>query len=100
MFKKRKLKWFIFFISICLILTACTETKLLERISIVTLIGYDKEEDLLSATAVVRQINPEFQSNIEIHSETAATSKESKLKVDLEIAKNRNRSVEGRFVWR
>lgn len=87
MFKKRKLKWFIFFISICLILTACTETKLLERISIVTLIGYDKEEDLLSATAVVRQINPEFQSNIEIHSETAATSKESKLKVDLEIAK-------------
>lgn len=87
MFKKRKLKWFILFISICLILTACTETKLLERISIVTLIGYDKEEDLLSATAVVRQINPEFQSNIEIHSETAATSKESKLKVDLETAK-------------
>lgn len=87
MFKKRKLKWFILFISICLILTACTETKLLERISIVTLIGYDKEEDLLSTTAVVRQINPEFQSNIEIHSETAATSKESKLKVDLEIAK-------------
>lgn len=88
MFKKnRYTKCFLLFISTCLILAACAETKILERISLTTLIGYDIEEDLVSATAVVRQINPEFQSNIEIHSAVDETSKGSRLKVDLEIAK-------------
>lgn len=83
----KKKKWFLLFVIACLILTACTEYRVLERISLVTLIGYDVEDGDLTATSVVRQINPEFESSIEIHSETAETSKGTRVKTDLQSAK-------------
>lgn len=89
MFKKKMkyTKRFLFITTVCLILTACAETKILERISLVTLIGYDKEEEKLSTTAVVRQISPDFENKVEIHSEIAETSKGARFKINLDAAK-------------
>ncbi|WP_225230270.1 Ger(x)C family spore germination protein [Ureibacillus galli] len=81
------MKGLLLFVTAGLFLAACTEYRLLERISLVTLIGYDIEDDQIDATTVVRQINPEFESSVEIHSETAKTSKGTRVKADLKTAK-------------
>lgn len=71
----------------CMLIMGCAESKILERIGLVTLIGYDLEDDKPSATSVIRQINPEFESKVEIQSESEATSKGSRTKVDMKTAK-------------
>lgn len=69
-------------------LVACAEQKILERVSLVTLIGYDLgEEDQLTATSIIRQINPELESKVETHSETGITSKGIRVKTDLRTSK-------------
>lgn len=47
---------------------------------------YQIEEDQVSTTVVVRQINPEFYSRIGIHSETDETSKGIRVKADFKTA--------------
>lgn len=71
-----------------IVLGGCAEEKILERISLTTLLGYDiEEEDNLSVTAVIRQINPELESKIELQSATASTSKGARSKMDLKTSK-------------
>lgn len=72
----RKVKSLIFLLLILLSLTGCAEQKLLESMGLTILIGYDMgEKSSLLTTAVVRQVNPEFESNIEIISAENETSK-------------------------
>lgn len=74
-------------LSISLVI-GCADQKILERIGIVTLIGYDfAQEDKITTTAAIRQVNPDYQSTVEIHSETEATSKGARLKINLETSK-------------
>lgn len=50
---------------ITLLIGGCTEPKLLEKIGLVTLNGYDLDEDgKIVTTAVIRQVDPEFQSMV------------------------------------
>lgn len=50
---------------ITLLIGGCAEQKLLEKIGLITLVGYELEEDgKVSTTAVIRQVDPEFQSMV------------------------------------
>jgi len=69
----------IFYLMIPLLLVSlvgCAETRYLEQVSLITLIGYDvgKEEEV-SSTAVIRQVNPEFQSNVVVITDENKTSR-------------------------
>ncbi|HWK22813.1 MAG TPA: Ger(x)C family spore germination protein [Ureibacillus sp.] len=83
----KKEKLFIVLLS-CILLMGCADQKILERIGLVTLIGYDvEEEEKISATVVIRQINPEFQSKVEVQTETENTSKGTRISIDRKTAK-------------
>lgn len=85
----KKLK-VLFLILVSLTLFAgCAEPKILERLSLTTLIGYDvgDEENKISSTVVIRQINPEFQSNVETISATASTTKGTREKISMQVSK-------------
>lgn len=70
------------------VLIGCADQKILERIALVTLLGYDLgDEDKITATSVIRQVNPEFQSTVETHSDTEATSKGTRQQINLETSK-------------
>ena len=77
------------YISILLIvlvisLVGCTESKILERISLVTLIGYDfGKEEIVEATAVVRQVGTELESKVSIITAENETSGGTRAKVNL-----------------
>lgn len=66
----------------------CAEPKLLEQIGITTLLGYDlgKEKKLLT-TAVIRQVDPDFQSNVEIVSAENRTSKGTRTEINRKTSK-------------
>ncbi|MFJ7407609.1 MULTISPECIES: Ger(x)C family spore germination protein [unclassified Lysinibacillus] len=76
------------FITTIMILVGCTEQQILERTSLTTLIGYDlAEDDQITATGAIRQINPDLESNVEIQSATERTSKGARLKIELKTSK-------------
>lgn len=67
-----------------IVLAGCAEQKILENISLTTLVGYElTDENELSATAVIRQINQDMESRVEVQSATAETSKWTRTKIDL-----------------
>lgn len=70
------------------ILTGCVETNILDRVGLVTLVGYDigKEEEM-STTSAVREVNPEFQSNVEIVTTENSTSKGNRMKTNRKLSK-------------
>ncbi|MER1988885.1 MAG: Ger(x)C family spore germination protein [Solibacillus isronensis] len=71
-----------------ILLVGCAEQKILERISLTTLVGFDlADEDKLAATAVIRQINPDLESKIELQTATALTSRGARSKIDLKTSK-------------
>lgn len=80
----------IMLIACTIVLAGCAEQKILERISLVTLVGFDlaDEEDKLTASAVIRQINPDLESKIELQTATALTSKGARAKIDLKTSKS------------
>ena len=50
-----------------LFLYGCAQTNILDKVGLTTLVGYDVgTEDKIKTTAVIREVNPEFQSNVEI----------------------------------
>ena len=66
----------------------CTEQHILERTSLTTLVGYDFAEDnQITITTAIRQINPDLESNVEIQSATESTNRGARLKVDLKTSK-------------
>ncbi|MEL3961196.1 Ger(x)C family spore germination protein [Lysinibacillus endophyticus] len=79
----------VIFLLICTILiTGCAEPRILERISITTLLGYDiAENNKVTATLTVRQVSPDDKSSIETQSNTEDTSFGTRIKVDLQTAK-------------
>lgn len=71
-----------------MILVGCTEQQILERTSLTTLVGYDlAEDDQITATAAIRQINPDLESNVEIQSATEKTNRGALSKIELRTSK-------------
>lgn len=67
-----------------------------------TLIGYDVgTEHKIATTAVIREVNPEFQSKVEVLTTENDTSKGNRMEANRKLSKkNYGRSNEGCFVWR
>ncbi|MFC7684991.1 Ger(x)C family spore germination protein [Ureibacillus sp. GCM10028918] len=81
-------KYLLLFMTTIIILAGCTNQKILERTSLTTLIGYDPaEDDKITVTAAIRQINPELESKVEIQSATADTSRGARTKIELKTSR-------------
>lgn len=83
-----KLKcYFIVFISF-IFLYGCVQTNILDKIGLTTLIGYDKgTEEKIATTAVIREVNPEFQSNVEVLTTENETSKGNRMEANRRLSK-------------
>ncbi|MDN4495616.1 Ger(x)C family spore germination protein [Ureibacillus aquaedulcis] len=76
------------FLVAVMILAGCTNQKILERTSLTTLLSYDKaEDDKITTTAVIRQINPDLESKVEIQSATEATNRGGLVNIELKTSK-------------
>ena len=70
------------------LLSGCVETNILDKIGLTTLVGYDLgTEDKMEITAVIREVNPEFQSNVEIITTENDTSKGNRMKANRQLSK-------------
>lgn len=84
----KKLRYFIIIILLFVSLVGCAETKILERIGVTTLVGYDLgDDDMVETTAIIRQVSPEFQSRVEIITTKDKTSKGTRIKTNLRSSK-------------
>ncbi|WP_210365364.1 Ger(x)C family spore germination protein [Bacillus sp. REN3] len=71
-----------------LFLAACTEPKTMEKIGMITTLGYDLvEDDHIQSTQLLLQIDPEAPESTALLSSKAASSKGARLKSDLESPK-------------
>lgn len=69
-------------------LFGCAEPKILERVSLAILVGYDTEKsDKVTATVALRSVNQELQSIVSVASNTEETSKGTRIKASLDSTK-------------
>ena len=69
-------------------LSGCAETNILDKIGLTTLVGYDVgTEEKMEITAVIREVNPEFQSNVEVVTTENETSKGNRMKANRKLSK-------------
>lgn len=74
--------------ALLLFLSACTEPKTLEKMGLITTLGYDLTEDKkILSTMVMLQIDPEAPQNTGIISAEATTSKGARISADLQSPK-------------
>lgn len=79
----KKYTFYSLYLIIFVSLAGCGEVKLLERVGLTTLIGYDRgSEDGVTTTAVVRQVSSDFESKITILSAENETSQGTRVKVN------------------
>lgn len=79
--------FFLLLLFLCVGLVGCAETKLLERVGLTTLVGYDfGKEESVETTAVVRQVSPELQSKVAIITAENATSQGTRAKINRRAA--------------
>lgn len=84
----KPMKVMFIFILLLITIAGCAEQKLLEQVGLTTLLGYDLgENDKLSTTAVIRQVNPEFQSNVEIVTAENETARGSRAEINRKTSK-------------
>lgn len=78
----------LYYLCISIILYGCAEPKVLERVSLAILVGYDTEEsDEVTATVALRSVNQELQSIVSVASNTEKTSKGTRIKASLDSTK-------------
>jgi spore germination protein len=83
----KKFCCFLLLLFLCVGLVGCADTKLLERVSLATLIGYDLgEKDSVETTAVVRQVSTGLQSNVAIITAENETSQGTRAKINRRAA--------------
>lgn len=84
----RKFSFYFILLLLFGILTGCVETNILDRVGLATLVGYDVgSEEKMSTTAVIREVNPEFQNNVEVITTESETSKGNLMKTNRKLAK-------------
>lgn len=84
----RKFNFYFVLLFFIIIVTGCTEKNILDKVGLATLIGYDVgKEQKLATTAVIREVNPEFQSTVEVITTENDTSKGSRMKTNRKLSK-------------
>ena len=70
------------------LLSGCVESKIIDKVALTTLVGYDVgKEESMSTTAVIREVNPEFQSNVEVITTENDTSRGNRLKTNRKLSR-------------
>ncbi|XRD26871.1 Ger(x)C family spore germination protein [Lysinibacillus fusiformis] len=78
---------FIVFLSL-IFLYGCAQTNVLDKVGLTTLVGYDVgAESKIAATAVIREVNPEFQSKVEVLTTENETSKGNRMEANRKLSK-------------
>lgn len=76
-----------YIIGICILLSSilngCSQPKTLEKMGMITTLGYDLEDNQIRSTMLLLQIDPEAQQNTALLSAKAKTSKGARIKADL-----------------
>jgi len=84
----KRLRFYFILLFLLSTLVGCAETKILDRVGLVTLVAYDVgTEEKMSTTAVIREVNPEFQSNVEVITTENETSKGNRMKTNRKLSK-------------
>ncbi|MEI5908890.1 Ger(x)C family spore germination protein [Bacillus spongiae] len=84
--KKKWIKW-LSSLLILLILNGCTQKNYLEKIGLLTAVGYDvAEDDFMEGTLVVNQFDPQKTDPSKVISAKAYTSKGMRQKLNLEVS--------------
>lgn len=84
----KKIRFYFILLFLPGILAGCAETNILDRVGLTTLVGYDVgTEERMSTTAVIREVNPEFQSNVEVVTTENETSKGNRMKANRKLSK-------------
>lgn len=85
----KKLSFYIITLLLFITLVGCAETNILDRVGLTTLVGYDlgSEDNKMKTTAVIREVNPEFQSNVEVVTAEDETSKGARAKTNRKLSK-------------
>ncbi len=66
----------------------CAQTNILDKVGLTTLVGYDVgTENKIAATAVIREVNPEFQSKVEVLTTENDTSKGNQMEANRKLSK-------------
>ncbi|MED4886493.1 Ger(x)C family spore germination protein [Lysinibacillus sp. FSL R7-0073] len=69
-------------------LYGCVQTNILDKVGLTTLVGYDVgTEHKMATTAVIREVNPEFQSKVEILTTENDTSKGTRMEANRKLSK-------------
>ncbi|MGG2052834.1 hypothetical protein ABFY48_00355 [Lysinibacillus pakistanensis] len=69
-------------------LYGCVQTNILDKVGLTTLIGYDVgTEKKISTTAVIREVNPEFQSKVEVLTTENDTIKGNRMEANRKLSK-------------
>jgi spore germination protein len=75
-------------LSSCLILTSCAEVNTLEKMGLITTVGYDMKDDgKILTTMVMLQIDPDIANTIGVVSSSSYTSKGARLDANRKTAK-------------
>lgn len=84
-----KLRFYFIILFLLITLVGCAETNILDRVGLTTLVGYDvsSEDNKMITTAVIREVNPEFQSNVEVVTTEGETSKGARVKTNRKLSK-------------
>jgi len=84
----KRLRFYLILIFLLNILVGCAEPKILDRIGLVTLVGYDVgTKEKMSTTSAIREVNPEAQSNVEVITTENETSKGNRMKTNRKLSK-------------
>lgn len=76
------------YLCIFILLFGCAEPKILERISLAVLVGYDTaDEDKITATVALRTVNQDLQSVVNVASKTDETTRGTRIRVSLDSTK-------------
>lgn len=69
-------------------LYGCVQTNILDKVGLTTLIGYDVgTKHKIATTAVIREVNPEFQSKVEVLTTENDTSKGNRMEANRKLSK-------------
>lgn len=84
----KKVSYYLILFFLPITLMGCAETNILDKIGLITLVGYDVgTEKKMSTTAVIREVNPEFQSNVQVITTEDETSKGNRMKTNRKLSK-------------
>lgn len=88
MINSRKRFPIVLLILVSTLLTSCAQTKVLDKMGLIVITGYDRlKDDRILATSVLHQVDPNAKEKVQVVANTGFTSKGARQAANLETAK-------------